>query len=89
LTGANAAPKQIKEGMMQGSETLVKMLPYLVPLVVLEVALVTVSLVDLARRQHVTGGRKIIWVAVILGLQGIGPVVYLVAGRKEKEIESE
>jgi len=74
---------------MQGSDTLVKMIPYIVPLFILEGALTIVALVDLFGRRHVAGGHKIIWVAVILGVQAIGAIVYLVAGRKEGEVESD
>lgn len=74
---------------MQVSDTLIKMLPYLVPFIILEGALLLVSLVDLANRQYVTGGRKIVWVAVIVGVQAIGPIIYLVAGRKEENVESD
>ena len=73
--------------MMQGSDALVGMIPYLIPLLVLAGTLIVVALVDLAKRKHVTGGHKLIWVAVILGVQAIGPIVYLVAGRKEEKVE--
>ncbi len=74
---------------MQVSDTLVKMLPYLVPLFILQGTLLVVSLLDLAKRQCVTGGKKIVWLAVVLGLQPVGPIVYLVAGRKEQNVESD
>ncbi len=78
-----------KEGMMQVSDTLIKMVPYLVPFIILEGILLVVSLIDLAKRQYVTGGNKIVWIAVIVGLQAIGPIIYLVAGRKEEKVESD
>ncbi len=74
---------------MQLSETLIKMLPYLTPFIILEGSLLVVCLVDLAKRQCVTGGNKIIWVAVIVGVQAIGPIIYLVAGRKEEKVEGD
>jgi len=67
---------------------LVQMLPYLLPLIVLNTVLVVVALVDLAKRKHVTGGNKVIWVLVAVGIQIIGPVVYLIAGRKEDSVDS-
>ncbi len=74
---------------MQVTDTLIKMLPYLVPFIILEGILLLVSLIDLAKRQYITGGKKIIWVLVIVGIQAIGPIVYLVAGRKEENVESD
>ena len=73
---------------MKEMETVIQMLPYMVPLIVLEVALMAVALVDLAKRKHVTGGNKIIWILVTVGIQFIGPVIYLVAGRKEEFSDS-
>jgi hypothetical protein len=72
---------------MEEMGTLVQMLPYMVPLIILEVVLTVVALVDLAKRKHVTGGNKIIWVLVTLGIQIIGPVIYLIAGRKEGSVD--
>ena len=74
---------------MHELDTLVQMLPYLVPLFILEAALLLVALIDLARRKHVAGGNKLIWVAVIILIQYIGPVIYFVAGRKEGHVESD
>ena len=69
---------------MEQIGNLIHMLPYLAPLIVVEIVLVAISLVDLARRKRVRGGNKLIWVLVTVGVQFIGPVIYLVAGRKEE-----
>ncbi len=74
---------------MHEFENLVQMLPYLVPLIILETALLLAALIDLAKRKQVAGGNKLIWVAVILLIQYIGPVIYFVAGRKEEHIEGD
>ena len=72
---------------MKEMESLVQILPYMVPLIILEAILMVVALVDLAKRKHVTGGNKIIWVLVTVGIQIIGPVIYLIAGRKEESVD--
>ena len=72
---------------MKEIETIIHMLPYMVPLIILEVVLLTVALVDLAKRKHVTGGNKIIWVLITVCLNIIGPVIYLIAGRKEGSVD--
>ena len=69
---------------MEQIGNLIHMLPYLAPLIVVDIVLVAISLVDLARRKRVRGGNKLIWVLVTVGVQFIGPVIYLVAGRKEE-----
>jgi len=72
---------------MKEFESIVQMLPYLVPLIILQIILVVVALLDLARRKHVSGGNKIIWVLVTVCIQIIGPVIYLLAGRKEESVD--
>jgi len=69
---------------MKEMGTIIQMLPYMVPLIILEAVLLSVALIDLAKRKNVTGGNKIIWILVTVGIQFIGPVIYLVAGRKEE-----
>ncbi|MGA9775478.1 MAG: PLDc N-terminal domain-containing protein [Candidatus Dormiibacterota bacterium] len=53
------------------------------PLALINLGLVIYSLLDLSRRGHVTGGHKWPWVVVILVVGTIGPIVYLVVGRRE------
>jgi len=63
-------------------ETLGEVLPYLIPVIVLQIALMVVALVDLARRER-TRGPKWVWVLVIVLGELLGPVVYLLFGREE------
>jgi hypothetical protein len=53
------------------------------PLVVVQLVLTVVALVDLIRREHVTGGNKWVWAAVIILLSTVGPIVYFVVGRQD------
>jgi hypothetical protein len=59
-----------------------ELLPFLIPIVVLEIALMVVALVDLVRRER-TRGPKWAWAIVIIFLNLIGPIVYLILGREE------
>ena len=58
-------------------------LPFLIPLVIVQVVLMVVALVDLVRRERVRGGNKVIWGVVIVLVNIIGPIVYLLLGRQE------
>ena len=53
----------------------------IVALALVELALVVVCLVDIVRRPAVLGGRKWIWVVVVLLFNLVGPIVYLAIGR--------
>lgn len=50
----------------------------------IELALIVTALVDLVRRplDQVTLGNKWVWVAIIVLVNLIGPILYLVVGRK-------
>ncbi len=57
-------------------------LPYLIPILILQLVLLAVALLDLARRER-TRGPKWMWVLVILFVNIIGPILYLMLGREE------
>lgn len=59
-----------------------ELLPLLIPILIIQWALVIFALVDLARREK-TNGPKWVWVLVILFINIIGPIVYLIVGRDE------
>jgi len=56
----------------------------LLPLVVIELGLVVFSLVDLLKpERRVIGDNKLVWALIIVLVGTIGPIVYLLAGRKQ------
>ena len=62
--------------------TVKELLPYLIPIVLIELALMVAALVDLIRRDQ-TRGPKWLWVIVILFFNFIGPIIYFVVAREE------
>ncbi len=57
-------------------------LPYLVPLLLLQLWLMIVALRDLAGRDRLNGP-KWLWAVVIIMGQLIGPILYFTVGRKD------
>ena len=56
----------------------------LLSLVLIELGLVVFSLVDLFKpERRVVGDNKLVWALIIVLVGTIGPVVYLLAGRKQ------
>lgn len=57
----------------------------ILPLIILELILVIVALVDLVKRDASTiqGESKLLWGLIILFITTIGPILYLVIGRKK------
>ena len=63
-------------------ETIQEYIPFLIPLILLQLALMAFALVDLARRER-TRGPKWAWAIVIVLGELLGPIVYLLFGREE------
>ena len=70
-------------------KTLIGMLPFLIPLFVIQLALMVIALVDLFKRENMKNSTRLVWVFVIILINVIGPIVYLFAGRKDKPIDSD
>ena len=66
-----------------------RMLPLLIPVLVLELALMVIALLDVVRREHVRGGNKVVWIIVIVAISVIGPIVYLLFGREEDKVDGD
>jgi len=58
------------------------LIPFLIPIVLLQLGLMAFALVDLIRRER-TKGPKWVWALVIVFVNLIGPIVYLIMGREE------
>ena len=63
-------------------ENIGSLIPFLIPIVLLQLGLMVFALVDLTRRER-TKGPKWIWALVVIFVNLIGPVIYLVVGREE------
>jgi len=64
------------------------MLPFLIPLIIVQLALLVIALVDLLKRQHMPGNTRLIWLIVIIFVNIFGPIIYLIFGRKDKPDDS-
>ncbi len=65
------------------TEEIIRLLPLLAPLLLIQLGLMVVALVDLARREH-TRGPKWIWVIVIIVGELVGPLAYFLFGRSDE-----
>jgi hypothetical protein len=56
----------------------------LIPLIVIQLALLVVALYDITRPgRRVKGDNKVVWVVIIVFVQMLGPILYFLAGREE------
>lgn len=64
-------------------DTIIKYLPVLLHVIVIELTLAIFSFIHVLRHPHYKFGNKIIWSLVVLFIQFIGPVIYFIFGRGE------
>ena len=70
-------------------KTIIDMLPFLIPLFLIQVVLIVIALLDLFKRENMKSNTRLIWVFVIILINILGPIIYLVAGRNDKPIDSD
>ncbi len=64
-------------------QQVIKFLPFIIPLVILQLILMIIALVDLSKREKVRGLPKWAWVIIIVIGELLGPIIYLLVGREE------
>ena len=75
--------------MEEDFKVLLDMLPFLIPLMIVELALLIFALIDLVKRTHMSQNTRIIWMLVIIFINIIGPIIYFIFGRKEYPVDSD
>lgn len=64
-------------------DKIVEYLPFLIPIVIAELALTITALVHVLRHKKYRFGNRVLWVIVCF-VQIIGPIIYFVFGRSEE-----
>lgn len=59
-------------------------LPFLIPLLIAQLALGIASAIHVWRHPHYRFGNRIFWLIVVLFVQLIGPVMYFLLGRGDE-----
>jgi hypothetical protein len=64
-------------------EMLKEYLPFLIPIIAVELILMVTALVHVIKHPHYRFGNQVIWILLVVFIQIIGPVIYFVFGRGE------
>ncbi|ARF14414.1 MULTISPECIES: PLDc N-terminal domain-containing protein [Sporosarcina] len=56
-------------------------LPFLIPLIILQLGLAIFSAIHVIRHPHYRFGNQVMWLLIVLLIQFIGPLIYFVFGR--------
>jgi len=76
--------------MDESLKQLVSLLPLIIPLMILELALMVIALIDVIRREpERVRWNKVLWIVIIVAVNIIGPIAYLLFGRQEVPIDSD
>ena len=59
-------------------------LPFLIPILLVELALMLTALIHVLRHKNYRFGNRILWVIVVVCIQIIGPILYFTIGRGEE-----
>lgn len=65
-------------------ENLMEYLPFLIPIVILELTLMIVALVHIVRHPKVRVGNMVIWIIVVVVFQILGPIAYFAFGKGDE-----
>ncbi|HZD11285.1 MAG TPA: PLD nuclease N-terminal domain-containing protein [Candidatus Binatia bacterium] len=68
---------------MDDLEILQRILPLIIPIIVIQLALIVLALRDLLGREHLRGPRWM-WVLIIVFLNLLGPILYFVLAREDE-----
>lgn len=65
-------------------QQIIEYLPFLIPIIIIDLALALTALVHVLRHPNYRFGNKVIWIIIVLFVQIIGPIIYFVFGRGEE-----
>ena len=65
-------------------DNLLHYLPFLIPVVLIELTLMVAALIHLFNHGSYRFGNRVLWFVLILFIQIIGPVLYLTVGRSDE-----
>lgn len=70
---------------MHGIDNIKEFLPFLIPLIIVELALLAYTLYHIFTHENYKRGNRVLWVIVaVIGMQFIGPILYFVLGKEEE-----
>jgi len=70
--------------MVISFEEFMQYLPFLIPIVLVELALMITALVHVFTHKNYRFGNRVLWVILVLCIQIIGPILYFTIGRGEE-----
>ena len=63
---------------------LMEYLPFLIPIILVELALMLTALIHVLKHPKYRFGNRVLWIVIVVALQIIGPILYFTVGRGEE-----
>ena len=61
-----------------------ELLPFIIPLIIAEVALLAITLRHILTHDHYKRGNRVLWLIItIIGMEFIGPILYFIFGKED------
>ncbi|MDR2036134.1 MAG: PLDc N-terminal domain-containing protein [Coriobacteriales bacterium] len=67
-----------------GMEIMLSMLPFLIPLIIIQLGLMIAALISIFRHKTYKNGNRVLWVVVVILINTIGPILYFILGRGDE-----
>ena len=67
---------------MTDFELIKEYLPFLIPAVLIELALAITGVISVLRHPHYRFGNRVLWLLLVIFVQPFGPLLYFFAGRE-------
>lgn len=59
-------------------------MPFLIPLIILQLILSITALIHVLRHPHYRFGNKVMWILIVMFIQYIGPALYFAVGKGDE-----
>ena len=66
-------------------EELLKYLPIIIPILIIELVLMITALVHVLKHKNYRFGNRALWIIVVVVVHTIGPILYFTLGRGEEK----
>lgn len=65
-------------------DQIIEYLPFIIPLLIAQFALLIFTVVHILRHEHYKRGTRLMWlIIVIVGMEFVGPILYFVLGKED------
>ena len=65
-------------------DQIMQYLPFIIPLIVLQLALLLAALIHILKHDKYRVGNRVIWIIICVVVNLIGPVLYFIIGRSDE-----